>query len=680
VAAVPAVPTDRIRNVALLGHGGSGKTTLAEALLAAHGATDRMGRIEDRTTVCDFDPEEHARGSSVSLAVAPFVVEHEGKPYKINLIDVPGYPDFVADALAALRVADLALFCVSATDGIGVQTEQLWREADAVGIPRAFVITKMDRERADYHQVVDDLRDRFGQGVAPLQLPVGEGPELRGVVSLLDDVAHLYDGSAPRGAEAEVPDDLAEEEHRTHDALVEGIVVADDEMMERYLAEEPIALAELAHALGDGVAASQVFPVLCTSATRMTGIDLLATFLVEEAPPPAAVDGDTVTFVFKTLVDPYVGRINLFKVLQGSLKQDDHLVNGRTLVDERLHQLFHVRGKEQLPTSEVVPGDLAAVAKLSGAATGDVLGQRGAALDVAPLATPDATLPIAIHAKSKSDEDKLATALHKLQDEDAVLRIERDPETHQTVLWGVGEAHLQISIDRLTRKFGVAVDTDDVRVRYRETVTAQAEAEGRHKKQSGGHGQFGVCSLRVAPLARGGGFEFHDAIVGGVIPKGFLPAIEKGVVEVMERGGVLGFPVVDVSVTCFDGKYHAVDSSEMSFKVAGRLAFRGALAKAGPVLLEPITELVVTAPTQYQGDVMGDFNAKRGRVTGTTPVGDGEVEISAHVPTSEVLRYAIDLRSMTQGRGRFTARHAHYDPVPAHLVDKIKRDVSDLDE
>jgi elongation factor G len=680
VVAVPAVPTERIRNVALLGHGGAGKTTLAEALLAAHGATDRMGRIDDRTTVCDFDPEEHARGSSVSLAVAPFGVEHEGRTYKVNLIDVPGYPDFVADALAALRVADLALFCVSASDGIGVQTEQLWKEASALGLPRAFVITKMDRERADYHAVVDQLRDRFGQGVAPLQLPVGEGPDLRGVVSLLDDVAHLYDGSSPRGVEAEVPDEIAEEEHRTHDALLEGIVVGDDDLMERYLGEEPIALHELAHALGDGVAAATVFPVLCTSATRLTGIDLLAAFLVEEGPTPAAPDGDTVTFVFKTLVDAYVGRINLFKVLQGSLKQDDHLVNGRTMVDERLHQLFHLRGKEQQTTTEVVPGDIAAVAKLTGATTGDVLGQRGAALDVAPLAVPVPTLPVAIHARSKPDEDKLATALHKLQEEDGVLRIERDAETHQTVLWGTGEAHLQITLERLTRKYGVAVDTDDVRVRYRETISAQAEAEGRHKKQSGGHGQFGVCSLRVAPLERGVGFEFRDAIVGGVIPKGFLPAIEKGVVEVMERGGALGFPVVDVSVTCFDGKYHAVDSSEMSFKVAGRLAFRAALAKAGPVLLEPITELAVIAPTQHQGDVMGDFNAKRGRVTGTTPTGDGEVEITALVPTSEVLRYAIDLRSMTHGRGRFTARHAQYDPVPAHLVDKIKREVLDLEE
>jgi elongation factor G len=659
-------PTDRIRNVALVGHGGAGKTSLAEALLFTAGVTTRLGRVEDGSTVTDFDPEEARRQISVSLAVAPF--EHDG--YKINLLDTPGYADFIGDVTAALRAADLVLFVVSAVEGVEVQTEIVWRMADELGLPRAFFVNKLDRERASFTRTLDELKAKFGAGVAPLQLPIGEEATFSGVVELLDDAAVTYaDGKATSGP---IPSDMETEEHAVHDALVEGIVVADDDLMERYLADETIDKAELARALAAGVASGAVYPVLCGSATKLVGIDRVASFLTAEAPAPDAADGQPVAFVFKTIVDPYVGKVNLFKVVQGTVKADAALVNGRTMTEERLHQLVIVRGKDQEPVSEVPGGDIAAVAKLNDTTTGDVLGARGADVEVEPFEAPQPVLAVAIHAKSKADEDKLANALHRLLDEDPALRLERNAETHQTLLWGMGETHLGIALERLHRKLGVEVETEDVKVAYRETITGTAEAEGKYKKQTGGHGQFGVAFVRVEPVERGSGFEFVDQIVGGAIPRQFIPAVEKGIAETMEQGGVFGFPVVDVKVTCFDGKYHSVDSSEMSFKMAGSLGFKDAMAKAQPTLLEPISELTVVAPEANQGDIMGDLNSKRGRIQSSASMGGGEVEIVALVPTSEVLRYAIDLRSMTGGRGRFAIQHSHYDPVPAHLVDKVR--------
>jgi len=664
---VKPVPSSMIRNVALVGHGGAGKTTVTEALLFVSGAITRMGKVEDGSTVTDFDPEEHKRTISVSLALAP--VEWDG--HKLNVLDTPGYADFAGDVAAALRVADLAVFVVSAVEGVEVQTEAAWRMAAARDMPRAIFVNKLDRERSSFSRTLDQLKDRFGAGVAPLELPLGEEAEFRGVVDLLTDEAVSYDGKTGRGTAGSVPDDMADEEHQVHDALVEGIVVADDDLMERYLADEELKVDELEAALAKGIAEATVFPVLCGSASKLIGIDRLAHFIAEEAPAPAVGDGAPAAFVFKTVVDPYVGRVNLFRVLQGTIKPDATLVNDRTVGEERLHQLVTLRGKEQEPLSEAVAGDLAAVAKLSDTATGDVLGSRGADLDVERLQRPEPVLPVAIRAKSKGDEDKLATSLRRLQDEDPALRVERNGETHQTLLWGMGETHLGIALERLARKFGVSVETDDVKVAYRETITSTAEAEGRYKKQTGGHGQFGVAFLRAEPRERGAGFEFNDAIVGGAIPRQFIPAVEKGIVETMQSGGVYGYPVVDVIVTCFDGKYHTVDSSEMSFKMAGSLGFKAAMAKADPILLEPISELVVTAPEDAQGDIMGDLNSKRGRIQGSASVGNREVEIVALIPTSEVLRYAIDLRSLTAGRGRFTIKHSHYDPVPSHLVSKL---------
>ena len=660
-------PTAKIRNVALVGHGGAGKTSLAEALLLVAGAIPRLGKVEDGSTVLDFDPEEQRRRISVSLALAPF--ELDG--VKVNLLDAPGYADFVGDVAAALQAADLALFVVSGVEGVEVQTEVAWKLAEERGIPRAIFVNKLDRERASFSRTLDQLKDLFGAGVAPLQLPIGEEAALSGVIELLNDTAITYSADTPNGTEGSIPAEMETEEHAVHDALVEGIVIGDDDLMERYLNDEKLEISELAGALAAGVATGTVFPVLCGSATKLIGIDRLAQFLVEEAPAPTVTDGPAAAIVFKTIVDPYVGRVNVFKVLQGTVKHDDVLANNRTKGDERMHQLFTLRGKEQDTVGEVAAGDIAAVAKLADTSTGDVITTKGTTFDAEALPPPEPVLAVAIKARSKGDEDKLANALHRLQEEDLVLRIERNPETHQTVLRGMGETHLSIALEKLARKFGVEVDTQDVRVAYRETINGKAEAEGKLKKQTGGHGQFAVAWLRVEPQPRGAGNEFVDAIVGGVIPRNFLPAVEKGIVEAEEHGGALGFPVVDVKITCFDGKHHPVDSSEMAFKQAAAMGLKDALAKANPVLLEPISELVVTVPEANQGDIMGDLNGKRGRIQGSASVGGGEVEITANVPSSEILRYAIDLRSMTGGRGRFMARHSHYDPVPAHLVDKI---------
>ena len=678
-------PPERIRNVALVGHGGSGKTTLAEALLHRAGVLNRPGRVEDGNTVTDHDPEEIKRGISLSLDLAPF----EWNGFKINLIDCPGFADFVGDTQAALSVADLAVFVVSAVEGVEVQTQVIWDMAAAMGLPRLIFVNKLDRERSSFDRTLAQLRESFGAGVAPLELPVGEETEFRGVADLLSDTAITYeDGQPTRGP---IPDEMEASEHEVHDALVEGIVVADDALMERYLEGDVPSTTELEETLAHGVVAGSVFPVLCGSAVREVAIDRLADFICEIGPSPAdrppieveagggrhevVVDasGDALAYVFKTVADPYVGKLSLFKVLSGTLKADTMLTNPRSHAEERLHALFTLRGKEHLPLNEVPAGDLAAVAKLADTATGDTLAPKGTPVRVPAPEVLEPVMSIAIRPRSKGDDDKLMTAIHRLQEEDPALRVRRDDETHQTVLSGLGETHLQIVAERLSRKFSVEVEVDPVQVAYRETITATAEAEGRYKKQTGGHGQFGVANLVLAPNERGGGFNFQEKIVGGAIPRQFIPAVEKGVLETMAQGGHFGYPVVDVSVTLTDGKFHPVDSSEMSFKMAGSIGFKEAMAKASPVLLEPISWLEVVVPMSYQGDVMGDLNSRRGRVQGTETTPEGQQAIRALVPTSELSRYAIDLRSLTGGWGRFRSGHDHYDVLPQHLYDKVAR-------
>jgi elongation factor G len=683
-----AYPSAAIRNVALVGHGGAGKTTLTEALLHISGAIGRPGRVEDAATVTDFEPEEHKRGLSISAALAP--IEWEG--HKINVIDCPGYADFADEALAALSVADMAVFVVSAIDGVEVQTMSMWRAAAALGLPRLIFVNKLDRERASFERTLEDLQANFGAGVAPLELPIGEEAAFRGVADLLSDTAITYESGRP--TTGPIPDDMAGREHTVHDALVEGIVVADDDLMERYLEGETPSVKQLEETLAHGVAAGQVFPVVCGSATKEIAVDRLATFICEIGPspldrPPVQVEagsgtsevapdpnGPPLAWVWKTVADRHVGKISLFKVLSGRVRPDETLVNARTHADERVHAPFTLRGKEQLNVSELPVGDLGAVAKLPDVVTGDTLAPKGTPVLVPPRPVPEPALRIGIRPRSKGDEDKLMTALHRLQEEDPALAVVRDDETRQTLLGGMGETHLSIVTERLARKFGVEVETEAVVVPYRETITGTAEAEGKYKKQTGGHGQFGVAFLRVEPLERGDGFAFVDQIVGGAIPRQFIPAVQKGIEEAMVNGGKYGWPVVDVQVTCYDGKYHSVDSSEMSFKMAGALGFREAMEKAGPILLEPISRIEVTVPNAYQGDVMGDLNSRRGRVQGTEVGADNDSLITALVPTSEIVRYAIDLRSMTGGRGSFRAEHDHYDPLPHNLWDQVKREAN----
>ncbi len=682
-------PTERIRNVVLVGHSGAGTTTLAEALLARAGAVPRAGRVDDGTSLLDTEPESVKRKISLSLAFAPFEWQAtDGNTYLVNLIDSPGYADFAGEVDAAFGVADLAVFVVSAVEGVEVQTEVLWRRAAQLGLPRMVFVNKEDKERADFHAVLDQLRASFGSGIAPLELPLGEAATLHGIADVLSEEAYEYEPGGKHHAEP-MPADVADEEHQLHDALVEEIVSGDDEQLERYLSGDVPSVSELERTLAHEVLDCTEFPVLLGSALTGVGVDRLADFICELGPSPAdrpvtveagdqtvpvAADpaGKPLVHVFKTIADPFVGQLSVFKVMSGTVRADDHLTNSRTGADERLHGLFVLRGKEQTAVSEVGAGGIAAVAKLANTATGDTLAPKGTPVRVArePFAVPQ--YGVAIVPRTQADDDKLGNALGRLQAEDPLLLVDRVEETHQTVLRGFGDTHVAVTLERLARKFGVNVDTTEVRVPYRETITGTAEAEGKVKKQTGGHGQFAIANLRVAPLPRGTGFEFVDAVVGGAIPRNYIPAVHKGIEETMVQGGVHGFPVVDVKVECYDGKYHSVDSSEMAFKTAAAQGFKDAIAAAGVVVLEPISLLRVVVPAAYQGDVMGDITARRGRVQGTDTADHGEQQVIALVPTSELGRYAVDLRSMTGGRGRFTMQHDHYDPLPPHLVDKAK--------
>ena len=681
--AVKVFPPDKIRNVALVGHSGVGKTTLAEALLYRAGTIQRLGSVEDGTTVTDFDPEEHARGMSLALALAPFV----WKGFKINLIDTPGYADFIGDVHAAMRVADLAVFVVSAVEGVEVQTEYAWGVAEDHGVPRMIFINKLDKERASFDRTLGQLRDRFGAGIAPIELPIGEQADFHGVADLFRDKAYIYDSG--HAEEVEIPESMSDREHEVHDNLVEGIVVADDDMLERYLDGDIPTVDELEHAMARGIAAATVFPVVCGSATGPIAVDRLADFITELGPapsdrPPMPVAagnqtievpsdpaGDPLAFVFKTIADPYVGQISLMRIRSGTLKPDIVLSNSRSGSDEKLSKIATMIGKETELLDSAPAGDIVAVAKLTDTATGDTLTPRHKPVTLPPVDQPEPVLATAVTAKTQADEDKLANALRRILAEDPALLLARNSETKQTLLWGMGETHLTITLERLERKFGVAVETERPKVPYRETITRIAEAEGKYKKQTGGHGQFGVCFLRVSPLPRGEGFLFVDEVKGGSIPRQFIPAVEKGVNETMSDAGVRGFPVVDVQVAVYDGKYHSVDSSEMSFKMAGRLGFKAAMEQAGPVMLEPISRVQVTVPADYQGDVMGDLSSRRGQLQGTEAAPGGMQLITALVPTSEIMNYAIDLRSLTQGWGRFRSEHDHYQEMPSHMADQV---------
>jgi elongation factor G len=674
----------QIRNVLLVGHGGAGKTTLAEALLLLGGAVTRMGFVEDGNTVSDFEPEETKRQISVSLAMTPI----EWRGAKLNVLDAPGYADFIGDVRAALRAVDACLFVVSAVDGVEVQHEVVWELAAEHRLPRAFFINKMDRERASFQRTLDQLVQSFGTQVAPLQFPIGEEHDFEGVADLLSGKAYRYP-SGPKGEESDWPDDIAGKAEPLREKLTESVAEADDALLEKYLDQGELSADEVVRGIKAGIAEAKLAPVVCGAAEKAAGVDRLADLIVDAFPSPAERPGVTVMtkdgqeqertcdpngpltgFVFKTISDPYVGRINLFRVFSGRLRPDSSVHNATQGADERVGQLFTMRGKEHETVSEVPAGDIGAVAKLQKSHTGDTLSEKSAPVTVPALELPEPLHAVAVEPKTQGDEEKLSSAFARLQEEDPTFRVERRMETHETVMFGMGETHVDVMTERMQRKFGVGVATHPARVPYKETLRQKVQALGRHVKQSGGHGQYGIAHVEVEPLERGSGFEFVNKITGGVIPSQYIPSVEKGIVKAMESG-TTGHQMVDLRVTLFDGKFHTVDSSDMAFQIAGSLAMKDAADKAGVVLLEPIVDVEVTVPESLTGDVIGDLNAKRGRVLGMDQTGAARTRIRAQVPQAEMTRYSIDLRSITGGRGTFTLSFSHYEEVPTHLADKV---------
>ncbi|WP_062357433.1 elongation factor G-like protein EF-G2 [Herbidospora yilanensis] len=678
---------DMVRNVVLVGHSGSGKTTLVEALLAATGTIPRTGRVEDGTTVSDFDEVEVRQQRSVNLALAPLT--HNG--IKINLLDTPGYADFVGDLRAGLRAADAALFVVAATDGVDGLTRQIWDECASVGMPRAVVITKIDHQRADFDEVLTACQDAFGEGVAPLYLPLG-GEALVGLLT-----QRVFDYTGGTRTEREPDDGQAELIEQYREALIEGIIQEseDESLMDRYLAGEEIDTKVLIDDLEKAVARGTFYPVLATAPG--VGVPELLEVITQGFPCPPEhrlpevttidgksvrvcrcdPDGPLVAEVVKTTSDPYVGRISLVRVFSGTLRPDmtvhvsGHVPQHEHDVDERVGALSSPLGKTQRPVGKCVAGDVVAVAKLGHAETGDTLSEKDDPLLMEPWRMPEPLLPVAIRARSKADEDKLSQALNRLVAEDPTLRLENNAETRQLVLWCMGEAHADVLLDRLARRHGVEVEKIDLRVPLRETFGGRAQGMGRNVKQTGGHGQYAICHLEIEPLPSGSGFEFVDKIVGGVVPRQFIPSVEKGVRSQMERGVVAGYPMVDIRVTLYDGKAHSVDSSDMAFQIAGGLALREAAAKVKALLLEPVDEVSVLVDDDYVGNVMSDLSSRRGRVLGTEPVGVGRTLVRAEVPELEITRYAIDLRSMSHGTGTFTRAFLRYEPLPSHLAEKV---------
>jgi elongation factor G len=674
-----------IRNVLLVGHGGSGKTTLLEAMLFTAGATTRMGTVEDGNTVSDFEPEEVKKGISVSLAMAP--VEWNG--VKINVLDAPGYADFIGDVRSAIRAVDAVLLVISAVDGVEVQSEVAWELAVEAGLPRAILMNKLDRERASFERTLDQLVQSFGTQVAPLELPLGEEHDFEGVADLLGRKAFRY-GSGPRAEEGEWPDDISGKADPYREKLMEAVAESDDSLIEKYLEEGELSEDEVLTGVKRGFAEARIAPVLCASAARPLGVDRVLQFIADEFPSP--IDRGPVTvltksgeekqrdcdpnqpltaYVFKTVSDPYVGHITMFRVLSGKMRPDATVYNATKGTEERIGQLFALRGKEHDTLSEVPAGDIAAVAKLAHTTTGDTFSTKDDPVTVAAAEMPEPLLAFAITPKTKGDEDKLSTALSRLREEDPTLRIERSDETHETVMYGMGEAHLDVQIERMKRKFGVEVSTAPAKIAYRETIRGPGKGLGRHVKQTGGHGQYAICNIEIEPLPRGEGFEFVDKIFGGAIPNQFIGSVEKGVVKTMQQGVMSGNPMVDIRCTLVDGKFHSVDSSDMAFQLAGALALKEAAAAAGVVLLEPIVEVEIVVPESYTGDIMGDLNAKRAKIQGMESASAGKQRVKALVPQAEVARYSIDLRSMTGGRGAFSMRFSHYEEVPNHLAEKI---------
>ncbi len=678
--------SDNIRNVALISHGGAGKTSLTEALLFTSGAVNRLGKVEAGNTITDYDPDEIKKQVTINVGLAPI----EWDNVKVNLLDTPGYFDFIGDVLGALRVADSVVTVVCAVSGVEVGTEKVWSYADDFNLPRCVVINKLDRENANFEGTLEQLRSHFGLNVAPLQMPIGKEADFKGVVDLVRQKALIFSDDGMKVTEEDIPADLVDQAQELREKLVETTAEADDALLEKYLEGEVLTDEELNKGLRQGVLKGKIIPVLCAAATKNSGmqpiLDLINNYL------PSPIDQDEIkavkpgtdeevtrkldqgepmsAFVFKTLADPYVGRINYFRVYSGSIKPDSQVYNAGKDMTERLGQVFSMRGKNQISMEEVVTGDIACVAKLQETATGDTLCDRTSPLEFPKLQFPDPVISFAVDPKTKGDEEKVMTGLSRFLEEDPTFHLERRAETKQTVISGLGELHLEIIVSRLAQKFGVEVDFSTPKVPYKETIRGQSRVEGKHKKQSGGRGQFGHVYLEMEPAETGQGLVFEDKIFGGSVPRQYIPAVEKGVREAMDAGVIAGYPVVDIVVKLVDGSYHTVDSSEMAFKIAASQAFRKGMEEAGPVLLEPVMDIEVVVPDAFMGDIMGDLNSKRGRIQGMEPEGNLQ-KIRAQVPLAEMFKYSIDLRSMTQGRGFFTMAFSHYEEVPHQVAEQI---------
>jgi len=674
-----------IRNVALIGHGHSGKTTLAAGMLFAAGATSRLTRVDEGNTITDFDEEEIQRKVTIATALA-FL---EWRKCKINLLDTPGFNTFINDTRAALVAADGALLLVDGIAGVEVVTEKVWEFAAHYKLPVALIINKLDRENASFERALESIHANFGRAAVPLHLPVGQEREFRGLVDLISMEACTYQPDGPgKGVAGEIPSELAEAAAKAREALIEMVAEGNDALMEEYFEQGTLSPERLLEGLREAIKERRLFPILCASALRNIGTDRILDFLVDFMPSPlerGAVKGQAgeqqverrlsddepaSAFVFKTIADPFAGRVSYFKVYSGVIKNDASLYNPRSGATERLSHIGCLMGKTITPVTELHAGDIGAVAKLKETLTGDTLCDKSAQIQYPPVSLPEPSIAYAIEARSRQDEDRLGNAIQRILEEDPSLRFYRDPQTKEFLLAGSGQQHVEVAVSRLKKRYNVDVTLKAPKIPYRETIRGTADVQGRHKKQTGGHGQFGDCRIRMEPLPRGAKFEFVNQIFGGAIPKQYIPAVEKGILEAAEEGYLAGYPVVDFRVVLYDGSYHEVDSSELSFKLAARKAFRAAMQQAKPALLEPIMNVEIQAPVEYAGDLMGDLNGRRGRITGMEIRGGTQI-IRAQVPMAEMLTYQTDLISMTQGRASFSMELSHYDFVPQQQAEKI---------
>lgn len=674
--------SDKLRSVGIVAHGGAGKTTIAEALLFRSGAITRMGKVEDGATISDFEPEELKRKVTISSTLIPC----EWKDTKINFIDTPGYADFVGEVKGTLRAVDSALVVVCASSGLEVGTEKVWQYAEELDLPRVIFVSKMDRENADFEKVVKQLKDIFGNKVIPLQIAIGAENNFRGIVDIVKMKAYIANGN--EYIEEEIPEDLQDIAQISREEIIESAAEMNDDTLEKFLNGEELTEEEVMRGLVEGIKQAKIYPVLCGTATKNIGIGRVLDSIKDYTPSAAErtvvakdkktgedkdinVNDPLSALVFKTTTDPFVGRLSFIRVFSGKISPDSTLYNVTKDKIEKVGNIFSMRGKQQIPLKAIYAGDIGVIAKLQDTETGDTICDKSTLVEYSPIKFPKPMYTMAIEAKNKGDEDKIGMAINRMMDEDPTFRLEKNTASKEKLISGVGDQHIEIILEKMKRKFGVDAILKTPKITYRETIRGKARVEGKHKKQSGGHGQYGHVWIEVEPLPTGSGFEFVDSIVGGAVPRQYIPAVEKGMRESMLTGVLAGYPVVDIKINLVDGTYHNVDSSEMAFKIASNTAFKKGCLQSKPVLLEPVYNIEVIVPQDNMGDIVGDFNTKRGKILGMEPIGNGLGSVKALVPYSELQKYAIDLRSMTQGRGSFDMNFAHYDEVPQNIADKI---------